>query len=72
MRLNELKAGEKAMVTGVDTSEYSTLKLMTLGIVEGSIIKCVSKLYHSMEVDIYGTHFAISDHIAKRFICEKI
>jgi Fe2+ transport system protein FeoA len=72
MTLDQLQPGESAVVTGVDTDEYSTLKLMTFGIVEGSTIKCMSKLYTAMEVNLYGTCFAMSNHIASKFICEKI
>ena len=72
MRLNEASAGDVVTITGVDTSKMSTLKLMTFGIVEGSVIRCLSKLYTSMEVDIYGTRFAISNHVAGAFICEKM
>ena len=70
MRLDEANPGDVVIVKGVDTSEQSTLKLMTFGIVEGSMVRCISKLYTSMEIDLYGTRFAISNHTANAFICE--
>lgn len=72
MTLDQLEPGEKALIVGVETYDKSTFKAMTLGLVEGSIVGCKSKLYTSMEVDIYGTGFAISNQTAKRIIVEKL
>lgn len=70
MRLNEAKAGDVVVVSGVDTSERSTLKLMTFGMVEGTTVRCISKLHTAMEVEIHGSRFAISNHLAEAFICK--
>lgn len=71
MKLSDLAPGERATVTSIDTSEVSALRLMTLGIIEGSEVRCLSKLAKTIEIDIYGMGFAISIDMADKFICEK-
>ena len=71
MRLNELEPGDVAVITGVESVDGGVPKALVMGIVEGSTVRCVSKLYESMEIDVHGTRFAISNHTAKKFNCEK-
>ena len=72
MRLNELQPGESAIITGVDNSTSPSLKLMTLGVVEGTLVTCASKLYTSMEIVIHGSRLAVSNGTASHFICKRV
>ena len=69
MTLDELKPGESARITGMNVDD-TTLKPITMGIVEGSTISCMTKMYQTIEFNVYGTHIAISKHTAKKFDCE--
>ncbi|MBE6770604.1 MAG: ferrous iron transport protein A [Ruminococcaceae bacterium] len=43
LRLNQLKPGEKATVTGIETESALRRRLMDIGLVENTVVECVGK-----------------------------
>ena len=72
MSIRELKPGESAIVNSVKVDNRAVAKALTMGIAEGSTIRCESSLHGAMEVIVHGARFALSKHIAEKFICTKI
>ena len=67
MTLNELKRNEMARVTHIRTDCNCVLRIMTMGIVEGSQIKTASTTKHNMEVWVHNRNrIALSKHCASK------
>ena len=71
MTLDKLKPGECAVITSI-YSNNETLRPTTLGLIEGTLVKCLTELCYSIEISFYGQNMAISKHTAKRYSCKKL
>jgi len=68
MRLNELKAGHTATIKKIETNCNCVLRIMTLGLVEGTRVKHITSTKGNMELGIYGARVAISKHCASNIV----
>ena len=66
MKLSEIKKNQKAKIKSI--TNYS--KAQVLGLVEGTIVKCKSRAFGTIELDIYGSRLAISKDIASTITAE--
>jgi hypothetical protein len=69
--LNTLKPGESAYITEIKYNDH-TLRPITLGLIEGALVKCLTQHNHLMELEFFGQTMAISKHTAKRYSCKKL
>ena len=68
MKLNELKKGSTAVVKKVETNCNCVLRIMTLGLVEGTRVKYLTSTKNNMELVIHGARVAISKHCASHIV----
>jgi Fe2+ transport system protein FeoA len=67
MTLDELKKGQMGRVTNVRADCNCVLRIMTLGIVEGSQVKTASTTKYNMEIWIHSRNkMALSKHCARK------
>lgn len=66
MKLSEIKKNQKAEIKSI--TNYS--KAQVLGLVEGTIVKCISRAFGTIELDIYGSRLAISSDVASTITAE--
>lgn len=66
MKLSEIKKNQKAEIKSI--TNYS--KAQVMGLVEGTIVKCVSLAFGTIELDIYGSRLAISSDVASTITAE--
>ena len=71
MTLKDLKPGERAYITSITHSDH-TIRPVTLGLIEGTLVECLTRHFHSTELGFYGNRMAMSDHTAKRYGCKKV
>lgn len=72
MRLSELGVGDTARIHSVNSPNASTLKIMTMGLLEPTKIKVLSKTNSSMEINFENVTMAISLDIAEHYGCVKL
>lgn len=68
MKLNDLKVGQTAKIKEVETNCKCVLRIMTLGLVEGTKVKHISSTKNNMEFAVCGTRIAISKHCAGHIV----
>ena len=67
MTLDGLKRGQMARVVNVKTDCNCVLRIMTMGIVEGSQVKVASSTKHNMEIWVHNRNrMALSKHCASK------
>jgi len=64
MRLNKVKVGQAVIIKEVDAKCNCTLRIMTLGLIEGTKVKVISSTRDNIEVLAYNSKYAISKHCA--------
>ena len=69
MTLRELKRGQSARITKVDTKQPGVLRLMVLGLIEGAEIQFENAAIGGdpMEVSVFGTAISIRRQQADNF-----
>ena len=72
MTLDELTPGESARITEVDVGDASVFRPMSMGFIDGSVVTCATRMFQTIEFNLYGTHVAISTQIARKFTCERL
>lgn len=72
MTLDQLKPGESAVITSVTNVTAPVAKILTMGIIEESVVECKTTLSGVMELNVYGALLALSKDTAKHFTCERI
>ena len=68
MVLNELEVNEKAKVVAINIKNNNAIRIMTLGIIEQTEVKMLSKTSGSVEVLIHNRAMAMSNDIAQDII----
>jgi len=72
MNLSQLKPGETAVIEGIFPKDSTVLKILSLGLIEGTTVTCLTQLYTCMEIEFHGSHMAISKETASRYSCKKL
>jgi Fe2+ transport system protein FeoA len=69
MKLSEVEQRKSVTISKVDTNCNCILRVMTLGLVEGTKVTVVSKTKSNIEVRIFrGATVGISKHCAEKLI----
>jgi Fe2+ transport system protein FeoA len=68
LRLNELETGRSATIKKVETNCNCVLRIMTLGLVEGTKVKRLTSTRDNMEVLVHGRRVALSKHCASNIV----
>ena len=72
MTLFNIKPGESFIVDKIYPKDSIMLRPMTLGLVEGCEVKCLTKFADLVELEVYGNRLAITKLTAKRYSCTKL
>ena len=72
MTLFNIKPGESYIVDKIYLKDSIVLRPMTLGLVEGCEVKCLTKFADLLELELYGNRLAITKETAKRYGCTKL
>jgi ferrous iron transport protein A len=66
MTIAEGKVNENYLITGIDTKEAITRRLLSLGLTEGTSLEIMNrKRNNTLIVKVRGTRWAIGEEIAK-------
>jgi Fe2+ transport system protein FeoA len=68
MKLSELKKGSTATIKEVETNCNCVLRVMTLGLIEGSKVTHITSTSGNMELVVHGARIAISKHCASHIV----
>lgn len=71
MTLDGLKPGETALITGINYNDH-TVRPITLGLLEGTFVKCITEHFETLEIEFHRQRMAVSKHTAKRYSCKKL
>ena len=72
MRLIEIEPDDIFEITKIYLKDSIMFKPLAMGLTEGAVVRCVSKINTTLELDIHGVRLAISEDIAKRYGCKKL
>jgi Fe2+ transport system protein FeoA len=71
MTLDTLKIGEKAYITEINLKN-THMRPITLGLIEGTKVTCLSETDYSLLIEFFGQQMAISKHTAKKYGCRTL
>jgi len=64
MTLDEVKVGHSCTVLAIKIKDNSVLRIMSLGIIEQTVVKVLTKTKNNIEVSLEGSRLAISKELA--------
>ena len=70
MKLSEIKKNQIVKVNSIHQVP-GILRVQTMGLTEGAIVKCESRSYGTIELTLHGTRLAISEDVAQQFTVEQ-
>lgn len=69
MKLSEIKKNQIVKVNSIHQVP-EVIRAQILGITEGAIVKCESRTYGTIELNLFGSKIAISEDIAQHYTAE--
>ena len=64
MTLDEVEVGHSCTVLAIKIKDNSVLRIMSLGIIEQTVVKVLTKTKDNLEVLLEGSRLAISKELA--------
>ena len=68
MKLTDLEVNKKAIIKKIELTDNNILRAMTLGLIENTRVKVLSKTSGGMELLVHNARIAISNELAQNII----